>query len=76
MAVPTGSIRKYYEARKAPFCSASRARRDVLGLLEDRKAIARAAEGLLAAALPYSGDANLKKAIDEFRDVLAGRAQS
>jgi len=76
MALATGSIRKYYESRKGPITSASRARRDVLALLEDRKALSRAAEGLMNAALPYSGDPALKNAIDGFRAVLEGRANA
>ena len=72
----TGAIRKYYEHRMAPVVPAARARRDVLALLEDRKRIARAAEGLLMAAIPYSGDPNLKNAIDEFRAALEGRAEA
>lgn len=71
-----GAIRKYYEHRMAPVVPSAKARRDVLALLEDRKRIARAAEGVLMAALPYSGDPNLKKAIDDFRAALEGRAES
>lgn len=69
-----GVIRRYYEKRLNPVCSTPRARRDVLALLEDRKNIQRAAEALMMAALPYSGDPKLKEAIDGFRATLEGRA--
>jgi hypothetical protein len=68
-----GEIRRYYEKRMTPVCSTGRARRDVLELLEDRKRILRAAEGLLSAAEPYSGDPNVMKAISEFREALDRR---
>ncbi len=71
-----GSIRKYYEKRLAPVTSSARARRDVLALLEDRKAIARAGEALMMAAYPYSGDPALKEAIESFRAVVEGRAKA
>lgn len=67
-------IRRRYEHAKLPFCSTARARRDVLSLLEERKLLRRAAERMLAAALPYSGDQALKEAIDVFRDALEGRS--
>ena len=76
MVASAGAIRRYYEGHKAPICSTTRARRDVLALLDDRKAIARAGEALLTAALPYSGDANLKAAIDDFRAAIEGRAKA
>ena len=72
-ARPIGAIRRYYEGLKVPFCSSARARRDVLGLLDDRKALQRAGEALMIAAQPFSGDANIKKAIDDFREVLGTR---
>ena len=68
-----GAIRRYYEGSKVPVVPTSRARADVLQLLEERKTLQRAGEALMTAALPYSGDANLKKAIDDFRAVLEGR---
>jgi hypothetical protein len=74
MLTTPGAIRRHYEHHRAPICSAARARRDVLALLEDRKAIARAGEALMMAALPYSGDPKLKKAIDDFRAAIEGRA--
>ena len=64
-----GGIRSYYD-RPRPIVAGARARRDVVALLEERKAIARAADKLLAAAAPYSGDANVKAAIDELRAAL------
>ena len=69
-----GEIRRYYQNLKAPFTSTARARADVLRVLSDRKAIQRAGEALMSAAYPYSGDATLKTAIDEFTAVLEGRA--
>lgn len=71
-----GEIRRYYENLKAPITSTARARADILRVLSDRKAIQRAGEQLMSAAYPYSGDPNLKKAIDEFTAVLEGRAPS
>lgn len=68
-----GEIRRYYEGLKVPFCSSARAREDVLQLLEERKSLQRAGEALMTAALPYSGDASLKKAIEDFRAVLERR---
>jgi hypothetical protein len=67
-----GEIRRYYEGLKMPFCSSARAREDVLQLLDQRKVIQRAAEALVAAATPYSGDPALKAAIENFRGVLEG----
>jgi hypothetical protein len=72
--VAIGVIRRYYETRKTPIVPTERARRDVLALLDDRKAIQRAAEALMDTALPYGGDANVKRAIDGLRAVLEGRA--
>lgn len=72
----TGSIRRYYEKRLTPVCSSARARRDVLALLEDRKRIARAAEALMMAAYPYSGDPRVKQAIDDFRAAVEGRTKA
>lgn len=66
-------IRRYYERRVTP-CSAARARKDVMSLLEQRKALQRAGETLMMAALPFSGDPGIKAAIDEWRKVLEGRA--
>lgn len=68
-----GAIRRYYEAAKVPVVSTARARADVLQLLEERKILQRAGEALMTAAVPYSGDANIKKAIEEFKAVLEGR---
>jgi hypothetical protein len=45
----------------------------VLALLEDRKTLQRTAEKLLAAAEPYAGDPNVKKAIEDFRAALERR---
>ncbi|HVL32701.1 MAG TPA: hypothetical protein VM600_03870 [Actinomycetota bacterium] len=70
------TIRRYYEKRMVPVCSASRARRDVLSLLEQRKSLQHAGEALLHAAIPYSGDPAVRKAIDDFRAVLEGRSQA
>ncbi len=69
-----GEIRRYYDTLRAPFCSTSRARADVQRVLGDRKTIQRAGEALMAAAYPFSGDPNLKKAIEDFTAVLEGRA--
>lgn len=66
-------MRRDYERARFPV-PASRVRRDVLALLEDRRALLRAAEAVLAKALPYSGDPALKQAIDDFRAVVEGRA--
>ena len=66
-------IRRYYERRMAPVAGV-RARRDVLGLLEDRKALQRAAEALMHAAQPYTGDPKLKQAYEDFRAVIEGSA--
>jgi hypothetical protein len=68
-----GEIRRYYEGLKVPICSSARAREDVLQLLDERKTLQRAAEAVLAAAQPYSGDPALKSAIESFRGVLEGR---
>lgn len=65
-------IRRYYAKRKG-ICSASRARKDVFSLLEERKALQRAGEALLMAALPYGGDPTVKKAVDDFRALLEGK---
>lgn len=67
-------IRRYYERRRVPVCSAARARRDVLALLDQRKALQRAGEALMTAATPYSGDPTVRAAIDAYRAVLEGRA--
>ena len=69
-------IRRYYEKRLTPFCPTPKARRDVLSLLDQRKALHYAGEALLAAALPFSGDPALREAIDSFRGVLEGRAKA
>jgi len=66
-----GQIRRYYEKRRA-FAPPARVREDVLTLLEERKALRRTGEALMMAAMPYSGDANLMAAIDQFRAVLDG----
>ena len=68
-----GEIRRYYEGTKVPVVSTARAREDVLQLLEDRKSLQRAGEALMAAAIPFSGDATVKQAIESFRAVLEGR---
>ena len=68
-----GAIRRYYEGAKVPVVSTARARADVFQLLEERKTLQRAGEALMTAALPYGGDATVKKAIDDFRAVLEGR---
>ncbi|HEX9775882.1 MAG TPA: hypothetical protein VGB83_09935 [Actinomycetota bacterium] len=64
-------IRRYYERRLGPV-PAPRARADMLALLGERKALARAAESLANAAVPYSGDPAVKAAIDSVRAVLEG----
>lgn len=66
MPAAAGAIRRYYEGRHAPVL-APRARKDVLALLEDRRELQRAADALLEAALPYSGDPKVKAAIDRLR---------
>jgi len=68
-----GEIRRFYEGMKVPVVSTARARDDVLQLLEERKALQRAGEALMAAAVPFSGDPALKQAIEGFRAVLEGR---
>lgn len=68
-----GEIRRYYEGMKVPVVPTGRAREDVLQLLEDRKSLQRAGEALMTAAIPFSGDAALKHAIEGFRAVLEGR---
>lgn len=67
----TGAIRRYYDKMRLAV-PGTKARRDVLALLDDRKALQRTGEALMAAAVPYSGDPNLKAAIEEFRTVLEG----
>jgi hypothetical protein len=64
-------IRRYYDKQRL-IVPGARARRDVLTLLDDRKALQRAGEALMTAALPYAGDPSLKAAIDGFRAVLEG----
>jgi len=66
-------IRRRYETSKVPFVSTARVREDVLSLLEERKAMRRAAEALLQAAMPYTGDQGVKQAAEELREVLEGR---
>ena len=73
VARAVGEIRRYYEGAKIPVVPTTRAREDVLQLLEERKAFQRAGEALVAAAAPYSGDATVKQAIDSFKAVLEGR---
>jgi hypothetical protein len=73
VARAVGEIRRYYEGMKVPVVPTARAREDVLQLLEERKALQRAGEVLVAAAAPYSGDANVKQAIEGFKGVLEGR---
>jgi hypothetical protein len=73
VARAVGEIRRYYEGTKVPVVPTSRAREDVLQLLEERKAFQRAGEALVAAAAPYSGDVAVKQAIDAFKAVLEGR---
>jgi hypothetical protein len=63
---PAGAIRRYYEGRHAPVM-APKARADVLALLEDRRELQRAADALLEAALPYSGDPKVKAAVERLR---------
>lgn len=63
---PAGAIRRFYTSRMTPVL-AGRAKRDVLALLEDRKDLQRAADALLDAALPYSGDPRVKAAIERLR---------
>ena len=70
------SIRRYYTTLKVPFCSTARARRDVIALLDERKAIARTGEALMMAALPYTGDPAVRGAVDSFRAVIEGRPES
>lgn len=67
---PAGAIRRYYVERMTPI-SARRAKRDVLALLEERKELQRAADALIEATLPYSGDAQVKAAIDRLRGMGA-----
>ena len=74
MPANIGQIRRYYEKRFTPIVPSARARQDVLALLEDRKALQRAAEQLMTAAIPCSGDPNVLKAIENFRAVLDGRS--
>jgi hypothetical protein len=73
VARAVGEIRRYYEGMKVPVVPTARAREDVLQLLEERKALQRAGEALLAAAAPYAGDPNLKQASEGFKAVLEGR---
>ena len=73
VARAVGEIRRYYEGTKVPVVPTTRAREDVLQLLEERKAFQRAGEALVAAAAPYGGDAAVKQAIDAFKAVLEGR---
>jgi hypothetical protein len=64
---PAGAIRRYYEHRRLAPVMAMKARADVLALLEDRREIQRAADALVEAAMPYSGDPKVKAAIDRLR---------
>ena len=73
VARAVGEIRRYYEGTKVPVVPTARAREDVLQLLDERKALQRAGEGLVAAAAPYGADPNLKQAIEGFKAVLEGR---
>jgi hypothetical protein len=73
VARAVGEIRRYYEGMKVPVVPTARAREDVLQLLEERKVLQRAGEALVAAATPFSGDPNLKQAIEGFKAVLEGR---
>jgi len=73
VARAVGEIRRYYEGTKVPVVPTARAREDVLQLLEERKALQRAGEALVAAAAPFSGDQAVKQAIDAFKAVLEGR---
>jgi len=68
-----GEIRRYYEGTRVPVVPTTRAREDVLQLLEERKALQRAGEALVSAAASYSGDPTVKQAIDAFKEVLEGR---
>ena len=68
-----GEIRRYYEGMKVPVVPTTRAREDVLQLLEERKTLQRAGEALMNAAIPFSGDPGVKQAIESFRAVLEGR---
>jgi len=70
------TIRRRYERMRAPFCSTSQARTDVLTLLAERREVRRAAEKLMMAALPYSGDPALNLAIEGFRAAIEGRQPS
>lgn len=67
---PAGAIRRFYERRHAPVL-ASRARYDVIALLEDRRTLQRCADALMDAAMPYAGDPKIKEAIDRLRAVAA-----
>jgi hypothetical protein len=71
-----GQIRRFYERSKAPFTSTARARRSVLELLNERKTLQRAGEALMIAAIPYSGDPTVKKAIEDYRAALEGRTSA
>jgi hypothetical protein len=73
VARAVGEIRRYYEGMRVPVVPTTRAREDVLQLLEERKALQRAGEALVAAAASYSGDVTVKEAIDTFKEVLEGR---
>lgn len=68
---PAGAIRRYYEGRLAPVM-APKARADVLALLEDRRELQRAADALIEAALPYSGDPKVKAALYRMRTLAPG----
>ena len=68
-----GEIRRYYEGTKVPVVPTSRAREDVLQLLDERKTLQRAGELLMTAAIPFSGDPAVRQAIEGFRAVLEGR---
>jgi len=67
-------VRRRYENAKIPFVSTAKVREDVLALLEERKQIRRAAEQLMMAAIPYTGDPAVKEAVEAFRAALEGRA--
>ena len=73
VARAVGEIRRYYEGMRVPVVPTTRAREDVLQLLEERKALQRAGEALVAAAASYNGDATVRQAIDAFKEVLEGR---